>query len=121
MRTEDWKFGFIRGSRVVVFNEPIYSFTIAGSYFLRDVRIVIEENGLLRVTGSEIVFDLYINPTTENDWENEPEESEVQIRKVGWPWKRREERYLEGWVKTKKRIPFDVEFGSGWTLERRGE
>ena len=52
MRTENWKFGFIRGSRVV-FNEPIYSFTIAGSYFLKDVRIVIEEkNGLLRVTGS---------------------------------------------------------------------
>jgi hypothetical protein len=81
---------------------------------------VIGENGTLRITGTEIVYDLYSHKTIESDWENEPEESEIKVRKVGI-FKKRLERYLEGWVKTKKRIPFDLEFGNGWTLERRGK
>ena len=121
MKTEEYKFGYVRNLEVVVFNNPIYSFLVFGGHFLENVKVVIGENGTLRITGTEICYDLYTHKTVEGDWKNEPEEKEIQVRRVGWPWKRREERYLEGWVKTKKRIPFDVEFGSGWTLERRGE
>lgn len=119
MKTEEYKFGYVRNQDVVVFNSPIYSFQIFDGHFLENVKVVIGENGTLRIIGTEIVYDLYTHKTPYGYWENEPEEKEIQVRRVGWPWKRREERYLEGWVKTKKRIPFDVEFGSGWTLERR--
>jgi len=119
MKAEEWKFGYVRDQKVVVFNVPKYSFTIFDGHFLESVKIVIEEDGILRITGTEICYDFYTYKTPYGYWENEPEEKEIRVRRVGWPWKRREERYLEGWVKTKKRIPFDVEFGSGWTLERR--
>lgn len=121
MKAEEWKCGYVRDNEVVVFNVSEYSFRVFGGHFLENVKIVIEEDGTLRITGIEIVYDLYLHKTVEGDWENEPEESEIKVRKVGLPWRRREERYLIGWVRTKKRIPFDVEFGSGWTLERRGE
>ena len=120
VKIEEWKFGYVREQEVVVFNEPIYSFRIFGSHFLENVKLVIGENGTLRITGIEIVYNLYTHKTPYGYWENEPEESEIRVRKVGI-FKKRLEKYLEGWVKTKKRIPFDVEFGSGWTLERRGE
>ena len=119
MKTEEWKFGYVRDQEVVVFNNPIYSFLIFGGHFLDNVKIVIEENGTLRVIGTEIVFNIYTHKTPFGKWINEPEESEIKVRKVGLPWRRREEKYLEGWVKTKKRIPIDLEFGSGWILERR--
>ena len=119
-KVEEWKFGYVRDQDVVVFNVPKYSFPIFGGHFLESVKVVIEENGTLRITGTEIVYDLYTHKTPYGYWENEPEESEIKVRKVGI-FKKRLEKYLEGWVKTKKRIPFDVEFGSGWTLERRGE
>ena len=121
MRTEDWKFSYVKDQEVVVFNVPKYSFRIFGGHFLENVKVVIGENGTLRITGIEIVYDLYLHKTVEGDWENEPEEKEIQVRRVGWPWKRREEKYLIGWVRTKKRVPIDLEFGSGWILERRGE
>ena len=119
MKTEEYKFGYVRDLKVVVFNNSIYSFQVIGGHFLENVKVVIGENGTLRITGTEICYDLYTHRTPYGYWKNEPEEKEIQVRKVGWPWKRREEKYLKGWVKTKKRIPFDVEFGSGWTLERR--
>ena len=119
-KVEEWKFGYVRDQEVVVFNVPKYSFRVFGGHFLESVKVVIEENGTLRITGTEIVYDLYTHKTPYGYWENEPEESEIKVRKVGI-FKKRLERYLEGWVKTKKRIPFDVEFGSGWTLKRRGE
>ena len=109
----------MRDQEVVVFNVPKYSFPIFGGHFLENVKVVIEENGTLRIIGTEIVNDLYPHKTIEGDWENEPEESEIKVRKVGI-FKKRSEKYLEGWIKTKKRIPFDLEFGGGWTLERRG-
>ena len=118
MKTEEYKFGYVRNQDVVVFNNPVYSFRVFGGHFLESVKVVIEENGTLRITGTEIVYDLYPHKTIEGDWENEPEESEIKVRKVGI-FKKKLEKYLEGWVKTKKRIPFDLEFGSGWTLERR--
>ena len=118
MKTEEYKFGYVRDQEVVVFNVPKYSFRVFGGYFLENVKVVIEENGTLRITGTEICYDLYTHRTPYGYWENEPEESEIKVRKVGI-FKKRLEKYLEGWVKTKKRIPFDVEFGSGWTLERR--
>jgi hypothetical protein len=118
-KVEKWKFGYVRDQEIVVFNAPKYSFQVFGGHFLENVKVVIEENGTLRITGTEICYNFYTYKTVEGNWENEPEEKEIQVRKVGWPWKRREERYLEGWVKTKKRIPFDLEFGGGWTLERR--
>ena len=105
---------------VVVFNNPIYSFRVFGGHFLEDVKVVIGENGTLRITGTEICYDLYTHRTVEGDWKNEPDESEIRVRKIGI-FKKRLEKYLEGWVKTKKKIPFDVEFGNGWTLERREE
>ena len=120
VKTEEWKFGYVRDQEVVVFNVPKYSFRVFGGHFLESVKVVIGENGTLRITGTEICYDLYTHKTIEGDWENEPEESEIKVRKVGI-FKKRLERYLVGWVKTKKRIPFDVEFGSGWTLERRGD
>jgi hypothetical protein len=121
MKTEEYKFGYVRDHKVIVFNNPIYSFRIFGSHFLENVKVVIGENGTLRITGTEICCDLYTHKTVEGDWNNEPEEEKIQVRKVGWPWKRREEKYLEGWVRTKKRVPIDLEFGSGWILERRRE
>jgi len=120
-KVEEYKFGYVRDLEVVVFNNPTYSFQVFGGHFLENIKVMIGENGTLRITGTEICYDLYTHKTPYGYWENEPEEKEVQVRRVGWPWKRREERYLEGWVKTKRRIHFDVEFGSGWTLERRGD
>lgn len=120
VKIEEWEFGYVREQKVVVFNEPIYSFHIFGSHFLENVKLVIGENGTLRITGTKICYDFYIHRTREDGWENEPDESEIRIRKVGI-FKKRLEKYLVGWVKTKKRIPFDIEFGSGWTLERRNE
>jgi hypothetical protein len=121
MKTEEYKFGYVRDQEVVVFNVPKYSFPIFGGHFIEGVKVMVGENGTLRITGTEICYDLYTHKTPYGYWKNEPEEKEIQVRRVGWPWKRREERYLEGWVKTKKRIPFDVEFGNGWTLEWRGD
>ena len=118
-KVEEYKFGYVRDLEVVVFNNPIYSFRVFGGHFLENVKVVIGENGTLKITGTEIVYDLYIHKTPYGYWENEPEEKEIQVRRVGWPWKRQEVKYLEGWVKTKKRTPIDLEFGSGWTLERR--
>jgi hypothetical protein len=118
MKTEEYKFGYVRDQEVVVFNNLIYSFLVFGGHFLENVKVVIGENGTLRITGTEICYDLYIHKTPYGYWKNEPEENEIKVRKVGI-FKKRLEKYLEGWVKTKKRIPFDVEFGSGWTLERR--
>ena len=119
MKTEEYKFGYVRKLEVVVFNNSIYSFQVIGGHFLENVKVVIGENGTLKITGTEICYDLYTHRTPYGYWKNEPEEKEIQVRKVGWPWKRREEKYLEGWVKANQRIPFDVGFGSGWTLERR--
>ena len=116
MKTEEYKFGYVRDQDVVVFNNPIYSFQIFGGNFLENVKVVIGESGTLRITGTKIYYDLYTHKTPYGYWKNEPEESEIKVRKVGI-FKKRLERYLEGWVKTKKRIPFDVEFGSA--LERR--
>ena len=120
VKIEEWKFGYVREQEVVVFNESIYSFLIFGSHFLENVKLVIGENGTLRITGTKICYDLYTHKTTEDGWKNEPDESEIKVRKVGI-FKKRLEKYLVGWVKTKKRVPIDLEFGSGWTLERRGE
>ena len=117
---EEWKFGYVRGQEIVVFNETIYSFPIFGGYFLEDIKLEIKEGGTLRVMGSEICHDFYLHKTPEGKWKNEPVESEIKVRKVGLPWKRRTEKYLLGWVKTKTREPFDREFGNGWILERRG-
>ena len=105
---------------MVVFNKSIYSFRVFGSHFLENVKLVIGENGTLRITGTKICYDLYTHKTPENEWRGEPEEEEIQVRRVGL-WGKKKERYVMGWVKTKKRIPLDLEFGSGWTLERRGE
>ena len=118
MKTEEYKFGYVRDQDVVVFNNPIYSFRIFGGHFIEGVKVMVGENGTLRITGTEICYNLYTHKTPYDYWENEPEESEIKVRKVGI-FKKRLEKYLEGWVKTKKRIPFDLEFGNGWTLERR--
>ena len=112
---EEWKFGYVNGDYIVVFNESEYSFQIFGGHFLEDVSVEVKENGTLRVTGSEIVFDYYLHKTFENEWKNEPVENEIRNWKFLWM----KGKYLRGWVKTKKRVSFDQEFGSGWKLERR--
>lgn len=114
---EKYKFGYIRGQRVVVFDNPTHSFQVWGGRFLEDITVELKKEGSLRITGKEIVFDFYYPDTLEDDWENEPEEKEILTKRVGF-WNRRVVKYLTGWVKTKKRIPFDMEFGNGWTLER---
>lgn len=111
---EEWKFGYVKGDYIAVFNESKYSFQIFGGHFLKDVRVEVKENGTLRITGSEIVFDYYLHKTFENEWQNEPEEDQIRDWKFLWM----KGRYLYGWVKTKKRVPIDLEFGSGWKLER---
>ena len=119
MKTEEWKFGYIRENEVIVFDNPVYSFRVFGGHFLENVKVMVGENGTLRITGNEIVYDLYTHKTPFGRWINEPEDSEVRVRKVGI-FRRRLEKYLVGWIKTKKRIPFDLEFGNSWILERRG-
>ena len=54
VKIEEWKFGYVREQEVVVFNESIYSFRIFGSHFLENVKLVIGENGTLRITGTKI-------------------------------------------------------------------
>ena len=115
---EKYKFGYIRGQRVIVFDNPTHSFQVLGGHFLEDITVELKKEGSLRITGKEIVYDLYLSDTLENDWKNEPEEEEILTKRIGF-WNRREVKYLrEGWVKTKKRIPVDLEFGNGWILER---
>ena len=115
--TEKHKFGYIKGQKVVVFDDSTYSFLIYGGRFLEDITVELKKEGSLRITGKEIVYNLYYHDTLEEDWEGEPEEKYILTKRVGF-WNRREVKYLIGWVKTKKRIPFDLEFGNGWILER---
>ena len=114
---EKYRFGYIRDQRVVVFNNSTHSFLAYGGRFLEDITVELKKEGSLRITGKEIVCNFYLHDTLEDDWEEEPEEREILTKRIGF-WNKREVRYLKGWVRTKKRIPFDLEFGNGWTLER---
>ena len=104
MKTEKWKYGYVRDLYIVVSNCPDHKFNVYGGHFLEDIEINIGNNGTLRITGNEIHYDFYLHKTSESSWREEPEESRIKTRKVGMFWKRREERYLQGWVRTKKRI-----------------
>ena len=116
-KVEEYKFGYISGQRVVVYNNSTHSFRIFEGRFLEDITVELKKEGSLRITGKEVVYNFYFHDTLENDWEEEPEEKYILTKRVGF-WDRREVKYLKGWVRTKKRIPVDLEFGNGWTLER---
>ena len=115
---EKYKFSYIRGQKVIVFDNSTHPFQIYGGRFLEDITVELKKEGSLRITGKEIVYNFYYHDTLEDDWEEEPEEEEILTKRVGF-WDRREVKYLKrGWVRTKKRIPVDLEFGNGWILER---
>ena len=119
MKIENWKYGYVSGKTVIVFNNQTYSFYILKGHFLENVKLEIGDGGTLRVTGDEICYDYYRHETPEEDWEGEPEsEKSIKIRKT-WLFWGKEKKYLVGWVRTKKREPIDLEFCGDWTIERR--
>ena len=48
---EKYKFGYIRGQRIIVFDNPTHSFQVLGGHFLEDITVELKKEGRLRITG----------------------------------------------------------------------
>lgn len=117
----EYKYGVVIDREVTVFNkrDKSMNFIVRGSHILEDVKVEVKDKRLI-ISGKKIIYDLYFRETPESEWENEPEESQIQVKTIGI-FKKREIRFLRGLVRTKKRVEFEMELEGDWKLIKWGE
>jgi hypothetical protein len=117
MKTEEWKFGYMRENVVYLFdNNKIGSFPILGGHFLENVKIEIKDTRL-RIVGEEHIYNYYWRETYRNKWIAEPREEYIRKRKK-WLLFGPKIEYLESWVEQKELSPFDCSLEGNWILKR---
>ena len=117
-----YNYALIEGNNVILYDNSTRDFWPFTTTALQNVNVNIE-NGILTISGDEIVFDFYSreglfedNRVFEDKWKNNPVSREIKEGKRHW-WSRKKERYVEhGFVKTTKRIPREFIF-SDYTVE----
>lgn len=117
MKTEEWKFGYVRENHVYLYNDGgKWSFPIFGGHFLENVKAEFK-GSTLRIIGSERVFNYYWRATYREEWESEPRERYIRKKKK-YLFFGPEVEYLKGWVEQKELVHFDCTLEGNWNLRR---
>lgn len=85
---KDFKYGIIDGFSVMLFNETEHKATVSTSDFLINVKIKMENNGVINIQADRIIYDFY-DPSRgrrifEKDWIHQPHPRLIHEGKRWW-------------------------------------
>lgn len=101
----NYKYGIIEKDIVKLFNNFGVEFRPIFALPLEDVKVNINDSGVLFIDAMEVDYDFYMkHKVWEDEWLHEPEPKIIKIGKK-WPWSKPKRYVKGGWVRTTKRIP----------------